>query len=138
MWVEGGDIQDELFDQLAAVLTAPDELVLTPSVAELEALAAAVAARWPDGASAPVHHIRTAGSHPLRRLGSSAWRALSTRFPAPCPWSTSHFLFVGWGGSVTSPQYFFRSDTNPTKEVFALEAPTPLSQSRYLSGLTAL
>ena len=98
MWVEGGDIQDELLDQLGAVLTAPDTaasgdtpgppgLTLTPSAAEFEALAAAVAARWPDGAAAPadggstaeragsVHQLRPAGPRPLRRLGSSAWRA---------------------------------------------------------------
>jgi hypothetical protein len=98
VWVEGGDIQDELLDQLGAVLTAPDAagsgdtpgppgLTLTPSAAEFEALAAAVAARWPDGAAAPadgeriaeragsVHQIRSAGRRPLRRLGSSAWRA---------------------------------------------------------------
>ena len=94
MWVEGGDIQDELLDQLGAVLTAPDGnagdtpgpqgLALTPSAAEFEALAAAVAARWPDGGSATpgrapgpagsVHPLRPAG-RPLRRLGSSAWRA---------------------------------------------------------------
>ncbi len=83
MWVEGGDIQDELFDQLGAVLTAPADLLLVPSAAELEALASAVAARWPDGAAAPapasgaspVHRLRSAGPHPFRRLGSSAWRA---------------------------------------------------------------
>ena len=99
MWVEGGDIQDELLDQLGAVLTAPQTnagdtpgppgLALNPSAEEFEALAAAVAARWPDGGSAPadtttpgrtpgqtgsVHPIRSAG-RPLRRLGSSAWRA---------------------------------------------------------------
>jgi hypothetical protein len=85
VWVEGGDIQDELFDQLGAVLTAPAELPLVPSAAELEALASAVAARWPDGAAAPapasgpspVHRLRSGGPHPLRRLGSSAWRASS-------------------------------------------------------------
>jgi hypothetical protein len=100
VWVEGGDIQDELLDQLGAVLTAPTAnpgdtpgppgLELTPSAAEFEALAAAVAARWPDGVAAPangasagstverpgsVHRIRSAGPRPLRRLGSSAWRA---------------------------------------------------------------
>jgi hypothetical protein len=81
VWVEGGDIQDELLDQLGAVLTVPDDVALTPSAAELEALAAAVTARWPGGtvapspAPAPVHHLRRAGSRPLRRLGSSAWRA---------------------------------------------------------------
>jgi hypothetical protein len=95
VWVEGGDIHDELLDQLGAVLTAPQAagsgdtpgspgLTLTPSAAEFEALAAAVAARWPDGATAPaeaapsaagVRAIRPAGRRPLRRLGSGAWRA---------------------------------------------------------------
>jgi hypothetical protein len=90
VWVEGGDIQDELLDQLGSVLTAPEDLALAPSAAEFEALAAAVAARWPNGAAAPadaatpggtpehagsVHPIRPAGRRPLRRLGSSAWRA---------------------------------------------------------------
>jgi hypothetical protein len=99
VWVEGGDIQDELLDQLGAVLTAPEAdpgdtpgppgLALTPSAAEFEALAAAVAARWPDVAApadpaspgstiertGSVHLIRPAGWRPLRRLGSSAWRA---------------------------------------------------------------
>ncbi len=53
MWVEGGDIHDELLDQLGGVLAPPEDLALTPSVAELEALAAAVAARWPDGVAVP-------------------------------------------------------------------------------------
>lgn len=78
MWVEGGDIHDELLDQLGAVLTAPDDLELAPSAAELEALAAAVAARWPESAAAPVQAgpVRPLrSSRPLRRLGSSAWRA---------------------------------------------------------------
>ncbi len=92
MWVEGGDIHDELLDQLGAVLTAPEAAVsgdtpappglrLSPSAAELEALSAAVAARWPEGATAPaehpgsVRHLRPGGQRPLRRLGSRAWRA---------------------------------------------------------------
>ncbi|HET9772102.1 MAG TPA: hypothetical protein VFS16_14510 [Acidimicrobiia bacterium] len=81
MWVEGGDIHDELLDQLGTVLTEPDAVALVPSAAELEALAAAVAARWPDGATAPVaapgpvRHLRPTGQRPLRRLGSRAWRA---------------------------------------------------------------
>jgi hypothetical protein len=81
VWVEGGDIHDELLDQLGTVLTVPEDLALTPSAAEFEALAAAVAARWPEGASAPgpgpssVQPLRQAGPRPLRRIGSSAWRA---------------------------------------------------------------
>ncbi|HZQ76152.1 MAG TPA: hypothetical protein VFE55_02405 [Acidimicrobiia bacterium] len=84
MWVEGGDIQDELLDQLGGVLAPPADLPLAPSVAELEALAAAVSARWPGAAAddrpapgtAPVVPLRpAAGRRPLRRLGSSAWRA---------------------------------------------------------------
>ena len=84
MWVEGGDIHDELLDQLGAVLAPPADLPLIPSAAELEALAAAVAARWSGGAAAPsegapgaapVHRLRRAGPRPLRKLGSSAWRA---------------------------------------------------------------
>ena len=83
MWVEGGDIHDELLDQLGGVLAPPEDLALVPSAAELEALAAVVAARWPDSAVAPL----SAPSHaapvlpfrsarvPLRRIGSSAWRA---------------------------------------------------------------
>jgi hypothetical protein len=82
VWVEGGDIHDELLDQLGGVLAPPQDLPLTPSAAELEALAAAVAARWPQGAAAPdsgapaapVLPLRS-GPRPLRRLGSSAWRA---------------------------------------------------------------
>jgi hypothetical protein len=81
VWVEGGDIHDELLDQLGAVLTVPEDLELTPSAGELEALAAAVSARWPDAVPAPtaapaqVRSIRSGGSSPLRKLGSSAWRA---------------------------------------------------------------
>ena len=95
MWVEGGDIHDELLDQLGGVLAPPEDLALTPSVAELEALASAVAARWPDGAAVPtglgseaapaadpsdgeiggeVRRLRWAGPR-TRRIGSSAWRA---------------------------------------------------------------
>ena len=93
MWVEGGDIHDELLEQLGGVLAPPEELALTPSAAELEALAAAVAARWPDGAAvpseeeaedapggspatpgSPIRPLRS-GRRPLRRLGSGAWRA---------------------------------------------------------------
>ena len=97
MWVEGGDIHDELLDQLGGVLAPPENLALTPSAAELDALAAMVAARWPDGVTAPatvtappgaapteaddaggsdavVHRIRWAGPR-ARRFGSSAWRA---------------------------------------------------------------
>ena len=103
MWVEGGDIHDELLDQLGGVLAPPDDLALTPSAAELEALAAAVAARWPGEGAAPatespaaaapaaeapaaaagersaahqggdVRRLRWAPS--ARRVGSSAWRA---------------------------------------------------------------
>ena len=93
MWVEGGDIHDELLDQLGGVLAPPEDLALTPSAAELEALAAAVAARWPEGAAAPapgeagegfpggtppgspVRPLLPRYRRPLRRLGSSAWRA---------------------------------------------------------------
>ena len=39
MWVEGGDVHDELLGQLGGVLAPPADLELTPSVAELEALA---------------------------------------------------------------------------------------------------
>jgi hypothetical protein len=93
VWVEGGDIHDELLDQLGGVLAPPEDLARTPSVAELEALAAAVAARWPDGATvpsdeeaedapggspgtpgSPIRPLRS-GRRPLRRLGSRAWRA---------------------------------------------------------------
>ena len=83
MWVEGGDIHDELLDQLGGVLAPPEDLALTPSAAELEALAAAVAVRWPDSAvapgsgathAAPVLPLRS-GRRQLRRIGSSAWRA---------------------------------------------------------------
>ena len=79
MWVEGGDIHDELLDRLGAVLAPPADVPLTPSAAELEVLAGAVAARWPEDAGAPgvapsVHRLRPA-RHPLRRLGSSVWRA---------------------------------------------------------------
>jgi hypothetical protein len=100
MWVEGGDIHDELLDQLGGVLAPPQELALAPSAAELEALAAAVAARWPGGAAAPTGigsgdavvaesapaldpsgaetggEVRPRWGGPrARRLGSSAWRA---------------------------------------------------------------
>ena len=94
MWVEGGDIHDELLDQLGGVLAPPEELALTPSAAEFEALAVAVAARWPEGAVAPgddalpnsshdspepavspIRRLRSGSARPLRRLGSSAWRA---------------------------------------------------------------
>lgn len=86
MWVEGGDIHDELLDQLGGVLAPPADLPLIPSAAELETLAAAVANRWPEAAgaaderpvpgTAPVVLLRSAaGRRPLRRLGSSAWRA---------------------------------------------------------------
>ena len=94
MWVEGGDIHDELLDQLGGVLAPPEDLALMPSPAELEMLAAAVAARWPDGAAAPAAEeadgspgrtpaspgspVRPFGPgtrRSLRRLGSGAWRA---------------------------------------------------------------
>ncbi|HEV3363186.1 MAG TPA: hypothetical protein VG795_03435, partial [Acidimicrobiia bacterium] len=94
MWVEGGDIHDELLDQLGGVLAPPEELALTPSAEELEALAAAVALRWPDAAAAPaaedadgspggtpalppspVRRLRPGRRPALRRVGSSAWRA---------------------------------------------------------------
>lgn len=94
MWVEGGDIHDELLDQLGGVLAPPEDLALTPSSAELETLAAAVAARWPDSAAAPatadaegspggapalpgspVRSVRSGRGRSLRRLGSGAWRA---------------------------------------------------------------
>jgi hypothetical protein len=83
VWVEGGDVHDELLDQLGGVLAPPADLELAPSAAELEALAAAVAARWPGGASAPASESQTApvrqfppgGRRPWRRVGSSAWRA---------------------------------------------------------------
>ena len=94
MWVEGGDIHDELLDQLGGVLAPPEDLALTPSAAELDALAAAVAVRWPDGAAvpaaeeaesapgdspappgSPVRPLRSGRRLPLRRLGSEAWRA---------------------------------------------------------------
>ena len=81
MWVEGGDIHDELLDELGAVLAPPADLPLVPSAAEFEALAAAVSARWPGGAEAPVagpgpvRRLLPAPGHPLRRIGSSAWRA---------------------------------------------------------------
>jgi len=96
VWVEGGDIHDELLDQLGGVLAPPEDLALTPSAEELEALALAVAARWPDGATVPagiapgaaepaadpagsgrggeVRRLRWAGPQ-ARRIGSSAWRA---------------------------------------------------------------
>jgi hypothetical protein len=81
VWVEGGDIHDELLDQLGGVLAPPEDLALAPSSAEFEALAAAVAARWPDSAvapgashAAPVLPFRSTRV-PLRRIGSSAWRA---------------------------------------------------------------
>jgi hypothetical protein len=89
VWVEGGDIQDELLDRLGGVLAPPEDLVLTPSAEELEALALAVAARWPEGAVAPgpdpaaeslpfgggeVRRLHWAGPR-TRRIGSSAWRA---------------------------------------------------------------
>jgi hypothetical protein len=91
VWVEGGDIHDELLDQLGGVLAPPEDLVLTPSAEELDALALAVAARWPGGATAPsavapaadpssaetggeVRRLRWAGTG-TRRVGSSAWRA---------------------------------------------------------------
>jgi hypothetical protein len=91
VWVEGGDIQDELLDQLGGVLAPPDDLALTPSAAELEALALAVAARWPDqafvageapavapapgGAGDGVVHRLLRPSARTRRLGAGAWRA---------------------------------------------------------------
>jgi hypothetical protein len=82
VWVEGGDIHDELLDQLGGVLAPPGDLELTPSSAELEALAAAVAARWAGGASAPASESQTGpvrhlppAARPWRRVGSSAWRA---------------------------------------------------------------
>ena len=94
MWVEGGDIHDELLDQLGGVLAPPEDLALDPTAAELDALAAAVAARWPDGAAgpsaaaaadspgaspappeSPIRPFRSGGRRHLRRLGSGAWRA---------------------------------------------------------------
>ncbi|HVW34638.1 MAG TPA: hypothetical protein VHL53_19050 [Acidimicrobiia bacterium] len=81
MWVEGGDIHDELLDELGAVLAPPADLPLVPSAAEFEALAAAVSARWPGGAdvapagAAPVRRLHPTGGRQLRRLGFSAWRA---------------------------------------------------------------
>jgi hypothetical protein len=85
VWVEGGDIHDELLDRLGGVLAPPADLPLTPSAAELAALAAAVAVQWPEAVAsdgAPVAdggrvvRLRpAAGRGPLRRLGSSAWRA---------------------------------------------------------------
>ena len=94
MWVEGGDIHDELLDRLGGVLAPPEDLALTPSADELEMLATAVAARWPDGATAPaaaedegapggtpvlpaspVRSIPSVGRPSLRRVGSGAWRA---------------------------------------------------------------
>ena len=99
MWVEGGDIHDELLDRLGGVLAPPEDLALTPTAAELDGLAAAVAARWPDGATAPpvgadtlsdgadspgaspappgspIRPFRSGGPRHLRRLGSGAWRA---------------------------------------------------------------
>jgi hypothetical protein len=97
VWVEGGDIHDELLDRLGTVLAPPDDLPLAPSAAELDALAAAVAARFADGPAAPVapaadgdaadapgrshepgspvRPIRSGARRPLRRIGSSAWRA---------------------------------------------------------------
>jgi hypothetical protein len=91
VWVEGGDIHDELLDQLGGVLAPPEDLVLAPSAEELDALMLAVAARWPDGAAEPspvaptadpsgaetggeVRRLRWAGPR-TRRVGSSAWRA---------------------------------------------------------------
>jgi hypothetical protein len=81
--VEGGDIQDELLDQLGGALAPPDDLALTPSAEELEALALAVSARWPGGAVASPARAETGGevrrlrwaSPRTRRIGSSAWRA---------------------------------------------------------------
>jgi len=64
VWVEGGDIHDELLDQLGAVLTVPEDLALTPSPAELEALATAVAARWPGGAFSVASKIAPPHSPP--------------------------------------------------------------------------
>src|SRR5207237_10285134 len=52
--------------------------------------------------------------------------SLATTPSAACPLSTSHFLFVGRGGSVTSPQHFFPEGHESDKDLFALEAPTPL------------
>ena len=82
MWVEGGDIQDELLDRLGGVLAPPEDLALIPSAEELEALALAVAARWPEGAAEPVAAETGGGVRRLhwagprtRRIGSSAWRA---------------------------------------------------------------
>jgi hypothetical protein len=99
VWVEGGDIHDELLDQLGGVLAPPGDLALTPTAAEFDALAAAVAARWPDGATAPsaeadfpsdgavspgaspaplgsaIRPLRSSGRRQLRRIGSGAWRA---------------------------------------------------------------
>ena len=93
MWVEGGDIHDELLEKLGGVLAPPDDLLLIPSAAELDALAAAVATRWPDGVTASPAEVAVAparsgeeaeaasvrrlrsGKRPLRQLGSSAWRA---------------------------------------------------------------
>jgi hypothetical protein len=92
VWVEGGDVHDELLDRLGGVLAPPEDLAPTPSAEELEALAAVVAARWPDGAAAPVagdaegspgpavpgspvRPLRSGGRRSLRRVGSSAWRA---------------------------------------------------------------
>ena len=68
MWVEGGDIHDELLDQLGGVLAPPEDLARTPSAAEFEALAAAVAARWPDGATAPMAAEADAPPPPETRL----------------------------------------------------------------------
>ena len=83
MLVEGGDIQDELLDRLGGVFAPPEDLALTPSAEELEALAMAVSARWPDAVMASpaadeiggqVRRLRWAGPR-TRRVGSSAWRA---------------------------------------------------------------
>jgi len=99
VWVEGGDIHDELLDRLGGVLAPPGGLALTPTTAELDSLAAAVAARWPDAATvpsggadtlsdgadspgaspappgSPIRPLRSGGRRQLRRLGSGAWRA---------------------------------------------------------------
>jgi hypothetical protein len=81
--VEGGDIQDELLDRLGGAFAPPEDLALTPSAEELEALALAVSARWPAGVvnspaaaggGAEVRRLRWASPR-TRRIGSSAWRA---------------------------------------------------------------
>ena len=79
MWVEGGDIHDELLDQLGGVLAPPEDLALTPSAAELEMLAMAVATRWPGAAAVPAAAAAEGSPGGTPALPGSPIRSIAAR-----------------------------------------------------------